>query len=79
MRLGARGKLFLVSFLLLVLSVAASEIYLLPAVDRDLTNRIEQDLHVRLALVAERAATYATSDSTATDWDDLADKLGRVA
>jgi two-component system phosphate regulon sensor histidine kinase PhoR len=77
MRLGARGKFFLVSFVLLDLSVAASEIYLVPAVERDLTQRIEQDLHVRLRLVAERAATHAAGLSD--HWDALADKLGPVA
>ncbi|MGD0838578.1 MAG: ATP-binding protein [Polyangia bacterium] len=56
MRLGARGKLFLVSLLLLDVSVVGSEIYLVPSVERDLTTRIEQDMRVRLQLVAARAS-----------------------
>jgi two-component system, OmpR family, phosphate regulon sensor histidine kinase PhoR len=80
MRIGARGKLFLVLLVLLTVSVAASEFYLVPAVERDLTARIEQDLKVRLQLVAERAATHAVSISDAgDDWDALADKLGPAA
>jgi len=79
MRLGARGKLFLVTLALLVVSLAASEVYLLPSIERDLTDRIRQDLYVRLRLVAERAATYAQPTDTAPDWDLLADRLGTLA
>jgi two-component system phosphate regulon sensor histidine kinase PhoR len=79
MRIGARGKLFLVTLALLVLSLIAAEIYLLPAVEHDLTERIRQDLYVRLHLVAERAATYARPTETALDWDLLADRLGKIA
>jgi two-component system phosphate regulon sensor histidine kinase PhoR len=78
MRIGARGKLFLVSLGLLVLSVAAAEAYLLPSVEHDLTERIRQDLHVNLQLVAERAADAARV-AAAPDWDGLADKLGEIA
>jgi two-component system, OmpR family, phosphate regulon sensor histidine kinase PhoR len=79
MRIGARGKLFLVTFALLVVSLVAGEIYLVPAVEHDLTERIRQDLHVRLNLVAERAATYALPSDTAPAWDVLADRLGTLA
>jgi len=79
MRLGARGRLFLVTLALLVVSLAAAEIYLLPSIERDLTDRIRQDLNVRLHLVAERAATYAQSPDGPLDWDLLADKLGAIA
>jgi two-component system phosphate regulon sensor histidine kinase PhoR len=79
MRIGARGKLFLVTLTLLVVSVVAAEIYLLPTIERDLTDRIRQDLNVRLHLVAERAATYAQSADSPLDWDLLADKLGAIA
>jgi two-component system, OmpR family, phosphate regulon sensor histidine kinase PhoR len=77
MRLGVRGKLFLVSFGLLAISVTAAELYLLPTVERDLTERIRQDLHVRLHLVTERATSAATSGEA--DWDALADRLGVFA
>jgi two-component system phosphate regulon sensor histidine kinase PhoR len=78
MRIGARGKLFVVTLALLVVSLIAAEIYLLPAVERDLTESIRQDLYVRLHLVAERAA-YAQQTDTALDWDILADRLGKIA
>ena len=79
MHLGARGKLFLVTLALLVVSLAAAEIYLLPAVERDLTDRIRQDLYVRLHLVAERAESYALPADSKADWDLLADRLGKLA
>jgi two-component system phosphate regulon sensor histidine kinase PhoR len=77
MRLGVRGKLFLVSFGLLAVSVTAAESYLLPSVERDLTERVRQDLHVRLQLVAERAGSAAAAGQP--DWDALADRLGDIA
>ena len=78
-RIGARGRLFLVSLSLLIVSVAASEIYLVPAVERDLTQRIEEDLQVRLKLVAERASTFAADQNGSKQWDDLADRLAPAA
>ena len=79
MRVGVRGKLFLFSLALLVVSLAASEIYLVPTVEHDLTERIRQDLIVRLHLVAERTATQWQSAGEGSDWDALADKLGSAA
>jgi two-component system phosphate regulon sensor histidine kinase PhoR len=78
MTMGARGKLFLVTLALLVISLAAAEIYVIPRVEHDLTERIRQDLHVRLQLVAERGAAQSWSISDAPNWDDLADKLGAL-
>jgi two-component system phosphate regulon sensor histidine kinase PhoR len=79
MRVGSRGKLFLVSLALLLASLAAAEAYLLPSIDSHLTERIRQDLYVRLNLIAERASTYARGDTTDSGWDRLADSLGRLA
>jgi two-component system phosphate regulon sensor histidine kinase PhoR len=79
MKLGARGKLFLASLALLVLSVSAAELYLLPTIEHNLTQRIRQDLHVRLQLVAERAAAQQQARNGETNWDTLADRLGAIA
>ena len=76
MRLGIRGKIFVVSLGLLVASLAAAEIYLVPTVERDLTERIRQDLHVRLHLIAERALGARAEGA---DWEGLADRLGPLA
>jgi two-component system, OmpR family, phosphate regulon sensor histidine kinase PhoR len=79
MKIGVRGKLFLFSLLLLVVSLATSEIYLVPTVEHDLTQRIRQDLLVRLRLVAERTATQWQTGGEKSDWDALADTLGQAA
>jgi len=79
MRIGARGKIFLVTLVLLVVSLAAAEIQLLPSIERDLIERIRQDMNVRLHLVAERAAAQAQAQTGAPDWDLLADRLGAIA
>jgi len=79
MRIAARGKLFLVTLALLVVSLVAAEIYLVPSIESDLTERIRQDLSVRLHLLAERAAIYGESTDGSPDWDHLADKLGAIA
>jgi two-component system phosphate regulon sensor histidine kinase PhoR len=76
--LGLRGRLFLVSLALLTLSIAAADLYLLPVVERDLTERIRQDLHVNLRLVADRAGIAQAVDEP-PDWDTLADHLGALA
>lgn len=51
----------------------------MPSIERDLTERIRQDLSVRLHLVAERAATYTRSPDGSSDWGQLADRLGALA
>ncbi len=79
MRLGARGKLFLVSLVLLIASLVPAEVYLVPTIEFDLTERIRQDLLVRLRMVAERAATYAESSRDHPDWEGLANRLGRIS
>jgi two-component system phosphate regulon sensor histidine kinase PhoR len=74
MRLGIRGKLFAVSFSLIILSLLAGEVYLRPAIEANLLDRIRGDLYVRLALVANAAAGRTDLDPRA--WDALADDLG---
>ena len=57
MRLGIRGKLFAGSFGLIILSLLAGEMYLRPAIEANLLDRIRADLFVRLALIERDAAT----------------------
>src|SRR5262245_62239995 len=73
MKLGIRGKLFAVSFGLIILSLLASEVYLGPAIEANLLNRIRSDLFVRVALVANAAA--GRGDLDPAGWDPLADDL----
>ena len=77
MKLGARGKLFFASFGLLAVSVLAAEAYLLPTIEHDLTERIRQDLHIRLTLVAERSSPRVAGGQP--DWERLAHDLGAIA
>src|SRR5213076_1029551 len=63
MRLGIRGKLFAGSFGLIILSLLASELYLRPAIEANLLDRIRADLYVRLALV-QRAPAGGAQTST---------------
>ena len=73
MRLGIRGKLFAGAFGLIMVPLLAGELYLRPAIEADLLDRIRDDLFVRLALV-EHAAT-ARTDLNNEAWDKLADNL----
>jgi len=79
-RLGIRAKLFTASLALIVVSLAAGELYLRPTIENDLMARIRADLSARLALVAVQAQTLAaTGDASSKEWDALADRLGPLA
>jgi len=79
-KLGIRAKLFAVSLVLIVVSLAAGELYLRPAIEGDLLTRIRADLSARLALVTEQARVLAaTGDTSNAAWDALADRLGPLA
>ncbi len=74
MKLNIRGKLFAVSLGLIGVSMLAGELYLRPAVETNLLDRIRDDLFVRLSLVAQAATGQTDLDSA--HWDALADELG---
>jgi hypothetical protein len=73
MRLGIRGKLFAGSFGLIIVSLVAGELYLRPAIEANLLDRIRADLFVRLSLVERAAAARTDLDHRA--WDALADDI----
>jgi two-component system phosphate regulon sensor histidine kinase PhoR len=77
MKLGIRGKLFAVSFGLIILSLLAGELYLRPSIEADLLERIRSDLFVRLSLVGRAAGARQDLDRAA--WDALADELAPLA
>ncbi|HVU50298.1 MAG TPA: ATP-binding protein [Polyangia bacterium] len=77
MKLDIRAKLFAVSLGLIVVSMIASEAYLRPAIESNLTDRMRSDLLARLSLV-EHAADGVT-DMKPESWDALADTLGARA
>jgi two-component system phosphate regulon sensor histidine kinase PhoR len=73
-KLNIRSKLFVASLALIAVSLFASEVYLRPAIEHDLTDRIRADLLARLALVED--ATASVHDMRPESWDALADRLG---
>jgi two-component system phosphate regulon sensor histidine kinase PhoR len=77
MKLNIRGKLFAVSLGLIAVSDLAGELYLRPAVEANLLDRIRGDLYVRLALV--ELAARGQNDLQRARWDALADQLGPQA
>jgi two-component system phosphate regulon sensor histidine kinase PhoR len=79
LKLGIRSKLFLVSLGLIILSVAIANAYLTRALDRDMTERIRQELLVRLHLIERDAAMATAALDDMTSWDELADDLGSRA
>jgi len=78
-KLGIRGKLFLISLGVIFASVIASWAYLSETLDADLSDRLRDDLVVRAELVAHRAAAFEPVTADADQWDRLADELGRIA
>ena len=79
MKLGIRSKLFLVSLGLIVASVAIANAYLTRALDADITERIRQDLLVRLRLIEREATNTPAALDDFARWDELADDLGHRA
>ncbi len=74
MRLNLRGKLFAVSLAIIGISILSAEMYLRPAIEANLLDRIRADLFVRLALVQEMSRAQTNLDRAS--WDALADRLG---
>jgi two-component system, OmpR family, phosphate regulon sensor histidine kinase PhoR len=73
-KLDIRAKLFAVSLGLIVVSMIASELYLRPAIEANLTDRMRSDLLARLSLV--ELAAGGVHDMSPASWDGLADALG---
>jgi two-component system phosphate regulon sensor histidine kinase PhoR len=79
-RLGVRGKLFLVSIVLIAISVMTAEAYLTPAVTSRLSDSIRSSLFARARLVARDVSSFkAPLADDVREWDELADQLGLAA
>jgi len=57
--LNIRAKLFAVSLAVILVSTAAAELYLRPAIETNLIERIRDDLFARLALIQHAAGPLA--------------------
>jgi two-component system phosphate regulon sensor histidine kinase PhoR len=77
--LGLRGKLFLVWLALIVPALLVAYGYAKSVLDRDVLTSIRDDLSVRAALVAARAAAQPSAADDIVAWDGLADELGERA
>ena len=78
MKLGIRTKLFLISFGLIVISLAIGYAYLTPVLSRAMTQRISSDLAVRLALVNRLTIAADLAEDDRTGWAQLAAELARL-
>jgi two-component system, OmpR family, phosphate regulon sensor histidine kinase PhoR len=79
LKLGIRGKLFLVSFGLIVLSFVVAFAYMRGELDRALTSEIKNDLAVRAEMIAHDASEFSAPLDDTKAWDLFADRLGRQA
>lgn len=79
MKLGIRSKLFLISLALVAAALIVAEIYVVPKLDRVLTDRIRDDLFVRLALCEQVASSTATMPLDPHDRARLAQEVARRA
>jgi two-component system phosphate regulon sensor histidine kinase PhoR len=79
LKLGIRGKLFFVSFGLLVVSIAVADAYLTRSLEADLGERVRRDLQVRLRLIERDATTLGAPLDRRAVWDALADDVGARA
>ncbi len=76
MKLNLRGKLFVVSIVVLGAAIVAAELYVRPAVEASMLDRIRDDLYVRLSLIEQAVQEENLTDLDRTRWDALADTLG---
>ena len=79
MKPGIRTKLFLMLLGSMAAAVIVVDVYLTNALDRQLTDRIRDDLLVRAALVAEKARSSPAVLNDSSSWDAIADEFGRLA
>ena len=79
MRLSVRFKLFIVSAGLIVVSSAATDLYLTGTIQSELTQNVRDDLFIRARLVADEASVTPAPTTDLAAWDAIADRLGRVS
>jgi two-component system phosphate regulon sensor histidine kinase PhoR len=78
-KLGIRGKLFLVSLLLITLSMAVANAFLAGELDRELSRKATDELRVRLSLIERDVSAARMPLDDLERWDELADALGTRA
>lgn len=79
MKLGIRLKLFLVSVVLIAISVAVAYVQITTSVEDELTSALKEDLSARASLVEREAERSDMALDDVDGWDALADSLGASA
>jgi len=78
-RIGIRGKLFLVSLLLITLSMAIANAFLARELDAELSRQAASELLVRLSLIEREVSRSSMPLDDMNAWDALADVIGERA
>jgi two-component system phosphate regulon sensor histidine kinase PhoR len=78
-KLGIRLKLFLVSVVLIAISVAVAYVQITTSVEDELTSALKEDLSARASLVEREAERSDMALDDVDGWDALADSLGASA
>ena len=78
-RLGIRGKLFLISLGLILVSFAVGYFVIRGQLDRSLTNRIQSDLTVRAQLIGRQSASLDHPLTDIAAWNSEARAFGEAA
>ena len=79
MKFGIRTKLFLLSFGIVAAVLLAADLLLTGALDRFLTERIQQDLLTRAAMAERQGGLARLDPAQVPAWEGLAHDLGRRA
>lgn len=79
LRMGLRTKLIVASLALILLSFLSAYAWLSRSLERLLTDRVREDLVVRLMMVEHLASETALELDDLAGWDRLADQWGRLA
>ena len=79
MKLGIRGKLFLLSFTVIALSIGAAYVFIRSQLDDLLTRQVGDDLTVRAELLREEAEAQTASLDDLVRWDAMANTWGKYA
>lgn len=79
LRMGLRTKLIVASLALILLSFLSAYAWLSRSLERLLTDRVREDLVVRLMMVEHLASETALELDDLSGWDRLADQWGRLA
>lgn len=77
--MGLRTRLFLLTLSVVLLTLASAYVYLAGQARAEATERLREELEVRLSLVEERVRLLHADPTDLASWDALADELGKAS